>query len=165
LNMSLRHRPRALSPALLAVVTVVGLAGQRPAFAAGTIDIELNRLQQVEGACRLIVVFTNRLDVPIASLEVETVLFDQEGRAERFLVLKSQPLATQKIRVHQYDLADMSCAGIGSVLINDVVGCEGEGLTPALCLESVAASSREKATLFLSAAEAPTPVSSESLPQ
>jgi hypothetical protein len=107
----------------------------------------------VEGGCRLIVVFTNLLPVEIRSLEVETVLFDQDGRADRFLVLKSQPLASRKIRVHQYDLAAARCEAIGSLLINDVVGCDGDGLTPALCLQRIAASSREKAELFLSASE------------
>lgn len=131
----------------------------------GSIDIELNRLQQVEGACRVIVVFTNLFDVPITSLEVETVLFDPDGRAERFLVLKSQPLAPQKIRVHQYDLAGSSCSSIGSVLINDVVGCEGEGLNPNVCLAAVRLSSREQAKLFLSASDAePAPAGAATAP-
>jgi hypothetical protein len=134
------------------------------AAAAGAIDIELNRLQQVDASCRMIVVFTNRMGVPIRSLEVETVLFDGDGRVERFLVLKSQPLAPQKIRVHQYDLAGTRCDTIGSLLINDVVDCEGAELTPALCLDSLVASSREKAKLFLSASNTKAPVAADAQP-
>lgn len=152
-----------LRAVVVAGVTVLSLAAPEQARAAeGSIEIELNRLQQVEGGCRLIVVFTNLLEVQIDSLEVETVLFDHDGQADRFLILKSQPLAPRKVRVHQYDLAAADCASVGSILINDVVGCAGEGLTPALCLARIAPSSRETASLYISApdpaaAAAPSP--------
>ena len=81
------------------------------------------------------------------------MLFDSSGQADRFLVLKAQPLAPRKVRVHQYDLAGADCGSVGSILINDVVSCSGEGLTPAECLASIAPSSREAATLYLSAPE------------
>jgi len=113
------------------------------------ISVELNRLAEGEKGCRMSLVFTNRLAVRLEDLQLETVLFDPDGRAGRFLVLKSQPLIPGKVRVQQYDLGDTRCEDIGSVLINDVIGCEGEGLTPAVCLQELNPSSREKAGLFL----------------
>ncbi|SCZ26037.1 hypothetical protein [Afifella marina] len=129
-----------------------GLAGSASA-ADGKIGVELNRLQQMDATCRLSLVFTNRLDVTIDQLELETVLFDPDGGAMRFLVLKSQPLIPGKIRVSQYDLADTQCSDVGSVLINDVVGCKGEGLGPATCLAKLAPSSRTDAALILTVSD------------
>ena len=134
------------SPAIAAALVCAPLAAsaQEP-----SIDVELNRLQQVDDACRLSLVFTNRLPVEIATIELETVLFDADDRASRFLVLKSQGLTPGKIRVHQYNLDGTACDEIGGILVNDVVTCEGEGLDPGSCLGRIAASSREKADLFL----------------
>lgn len=147
--------------AVLATGALISLAATTlQASESGGIEMELNRLQQMDAACRLIVVFTNRLDVAIDSLEVETVLFNTAGQVERFLLLKSQPLGPGKIRVHQYDLADTSCASTGSILVNDVVGCEGSGLDAATCLSKLNVSSRESAALVIGAP----PASSETAP-
>lgn len=126
------------------------------------IAIELNNLQQAESACRLSLVFTNGLPVGIDALELETVLFDTEGRAGRFLVLKSQPLIPGKVRVHRYDLDDTPCESIGAILVNDVVACDGEGLTPPACVSRLRLTSREKARLFLTTLDrAPQPAAGE----
>jgi hypothetical protein len=117
------------------------------------IGVELNSLQQSESACRLALVFTNRLPVTIDALELEAVLFDHEGRAGQFLILKSRPLIPGKIRVHQYDLDDTSCDDIGSMLVNDVTTCDGEGLDPATCLSKLRPSSREDTDLVLTTSD------------
>lgn len=124
-------------------------AGPAAAAESDTISVELNRLQQVEDSCRMSLVFTNGLTVGIAALELEAVVFDAEGRAERFLLLKSEPLIPGKVRVHQYNLSATACTGIGSILVNDVVSCEGEGLDPASCLRMLRPSSREAADLYM----------------
>lgn len=133
-----------LLPALVLASAERSFAQEDPA-----ISVELNRLQQSETACRMSLVFTNLLPVAIDALELETVLFDTEGRAGRFLILKSQPLIPGKVRVHQYDLDNTPCSEIGSVLINDVIACDGEGLDPSACLLKLDASSRETADLVV----------------
>jgi hypothetical protein len=140
---------RTLFARLAMCLALPGLVAAPAAAAEGSIEVELNRLQQSEKACRMSLVFTNRLPVRLDNLELETVLFDADGRAGRFLVLKSQPLIPGKVRVSQYDLGETRCEDIGSILVNDVISCDGEGLTPAACLAALRLSSREAADLFL----------------
>ena len=124
------------------VSSLLLLTSAGSAVAAPTISIELNRLQEIDNGCRMNLVFTNRMSQPIDLITVETVLFDQQQRVDRFLLLRARELPPGKIRVHQFDVADTQCAEIGRVLLNDVTECEGQGLDPAMCLAEVGLESR-----------------------
>lgn len=106
------------------------------------ITIELNRLEDVPNSCRLSFVLTNGLTVPVDALTIETVLFDQNGRVDRFLLLKARPLPVGKTRVQQFDVGQASCGAIGRVLLNDVTECAGEALGPAICLSAIKTDSK-----------------------
>ncbi|WP_224408084.1 hypothetical protein [Afifella sp. IM 167] len=142
---------KALFAAGLSLASMAQPAASAPA--AGELSVELNRLAENGDACRMSLVYTNGLGVTVEALELETVLFDREGGASRFLVVKSQPLIPGKIRVSQYDLAGMACADVGFLLINDVVACKGEGLDPAACLARLSPSSRTRADLVVTEAD------------
>ncbi|WP_132806471.1 hypothetical protein [Tepidamorphus gemmatus] len=130
--------------ALLLLLACIG-----PAAAAttdeprGRLDLELNRLEDIDGGCRLTLMFTNGLDVNIEAMSVETVLFDAEGRVIRFLLLKPRPLSSGRTRVQQFDIRDLACPAIARVLLNDVTDCVGEGLDPATCLAAINVTSRD----------------------
>lgn len=135
----------------LAVAAAVGAALPTPARAEDkSIGIELNRLQAVDGACRISLVFTNGLSVAVEALSIETVLFNKEGAVERFLVLKSNPLPSGKVRVQQFDAKGLACDGVGRVLLNDVKECKIEGISPQDCLDVIKPSSRTGADFFSS---------------
>lgn len=122
-----------------------------PAWSAeGGIAIELNRLKPVKDACRISLVFTNRLPEPVDSLAIETVLFNTDATVERFLVLKSRPLAPGKIRVQQFDVRGVSCDRFGKLLLNDVKECKAGELDRASCLDSLEPSSRAENVPFVS---------------
>lgn len=104
--------------------------------------IELNRLSPVKNACRMSLVFTNMMDVPVDALAIETVLFNKQDSVERFLVLKSRPLTPKKIRVQQFDVAGVPCDGFGKLLLNDVKECKAANLDPGTCLERITPSSK-----------------------
>lgn len=106
------------------------------------ISIELNRAEDKDKACRLSMVFTNRLKVPVTGFAIEAVTFDKTGSVGRFLVFKSRPLVPGKIRVQQYDLPGTSCGSLGKILLNDVKACKGEGLDAQTCLAHTSLSSR-----------------------
>lgn len=110
--------------------------------AQGTVTIELNRLQEVDTACRLSLVYTNMLAAPVETMMIETVLFNADGGVERFLVLKSRPLPPKKIRVQQFDISDFKCSAIGSLLLNDVKECKAGSLTRSDCLDAILPTSR-----------------------
>jgi hypothetical protein len=107
------------------------------------LDLELNRLEDMDGGCRLTLMFTNGLDAAIEAMSIETVLFDPEGRVIRFLLLKPRPLSPGRTRVQQFDIRDLACPAIARVLLNDVTDCVGEGLDPAICLAAINVTSRD----------------------
>ena len=134
---------RALTAAGSATALLLLLACSGPASATNDqITIELNRLEDVQSGCRLSYVLTNGLSVPVDALTIEAVLFDPEGRVDRFLLLKARPLPVGKTRVQQFDVGQTSCAAIGRVLLNDVTECAGENLSPAGCLAAIRTQSR-----------------------
>lgn len=120
------------------------------AAGAEALEIELNRLEQRDGACRLSFVYRNRLGTDLDALQIEAVLFDQDERVERFLVLSSKSLPSDKIRVQQFDISGLDCTGLGSILVNDVKACEGKGLDPEACLARLSLSSKAEAGLLSS---------------
>lgn len=115
-----------------------------------SVNIELNRLQEVEGACRISLVFTNGLPEAVDVLSIETVLFNKEGAVERFLVLRSNPLPSGKVRVQQFDAKGLACDGVGRILLNDVKDCKIEGVAPDGCLGVIKPSSRTGVAFFSS---------------
>lgn len=121
--------------------------------AAGRLEIELNRLEQRDKACRLSFVYRNRLGTTLDALQLEAVLFDTDDRVERFIVLSSKGLPENKIRVQQFDIGGLDCSGLGAILVNDVKACDGEGLTAETCLSQLSLSSRTDAKLHSSVAK------------
>ncbi|MFO1185867.1 MAG: hypothetical protein U1E56_13950 [Bauldia sp.] len=120
-----------------------------PAFAAGTIGVELNTLTQAEAACRITFVAQNTLTVDISELGLEVALFDKEGVFDRSIVLKTGSLPIGKSRVRQFDLPTLSCKSVGRILVNDVTECTGTGLTAASCLRVLNVTTRASVPLEL----------------
>lgn len=140
------RRTPAIAPLAAAFLAAsVLLPGAAARADDGAIGIELNRLQQVDDACRISLVFTNRRETPVEALSIETVLFNTDGAVERFLVLKSNPLPPGKIRAQQFDATGIACESVGRLLLNDVKECEAADLTREGCLEAIAPSSRVEA--------------------
>jgi len=149
-------RPLTVAGSVLAFLLLLASIG--PAAALDKkISIELNRLEDVSGNCRLSFVLTNGLAAPVDALTIETVLFDPEGRVDRFLLLKARPLPVGKMRVQQFDVGQAACASIGRVLLNDVTDCAGGDLAPATCLAAIDTTSRSDVPFVstVNAADAP----------
>lgn len=95
----------------------------------GRLGVELNRLEQLDGSCRVYLVFQNGLGTPLEALQLELVLFDSEGFIQRRLTLDAAPIAADKTSVKLFDLADTQCDEMGRILVNDlleIAGAEGE---------------------------------------
>jgi hypothetical protein len=105
--------------------------------AARSLSLELNRLDPLEGACRLTFLAENGLGSDLASLSLETVLIDREGRVERLTLFEFGALPQGVPRVRQFDLAGLACDSLGRVLINGVADCSaGDSCGDALRLSS-----------------------------
>jgi hypothetical protein len=95
----------------------------------GRLGVELNRLEQLDGSCRVYLVFQNGLGTPLEALQLELVLFDDQGFIQRRLTLDAAPIAADKTSVKLFDLADTQCDEMGRILVNDLLelaGPEGE---------------------------------------
>ncbi len=108
------------------------------------LTIELNALNQTEGACRLLFVARNGLAADVTSLVLEAVAFDASGSVNRIALFDFSSLPTGTPRVRQFDLPDLACSDIGSLLVNGVQSCEG----PADCSAALSVSSRTDVELL-----------------
>jgi hypothetical protein len=114
-------------PAVLATFLALPITGlaESPEEGERMLGIELNALEAQEGACRLIFVAENATGTDLASLVLETVLFDQAGRVVALTLLDFRDLPTGRIRVRPFDMPGVDCDALDRLLINDVASCEG----------------------------------------
>ncbi|WP_322895331.1 MULTISPECIES: hypothetical protein [unclassified Yoonia] len=117
---------------------ILALAVATPAAAqdAGTITLDLNRLDPVEQACRLTFVADNTL-ADLSALSLETVLFDQDGRVAALTLFDFGEVPQSTRRVRQFDVAGQDCADIAQVLVNGVASCTGEALDKTICAQAL----------------------------
>lgn len=109
---------------------------------APRLSIELNAMQQVDGACRIVFLADNRLGADLSALSYETVLINTDGVVDRLTLFDFQGLPAGRQRVRQFDLDGVQCASIGQILINGAASCAGDGLTGAECIDELSVSSR-----------------------
>ncbi|SEN31467.1 hypothetical protein SAMN04488077_11534 [Roseovarius tolerans] len=123
-----------------AILALAGGAAPEPAQAAERValTITLNAAAATEaGGCRLSFVIRNDLGTAIDSLVAEAVLFDAEGRVTTMTLFDFGAVPEGRPRVRQFDLAGQGCDAIGGVLINGIGTCEGNGLSPAACVDGL----------------------------
>lgn len=110
--------------------------------ASPDIAIELNGAEANGKACRISLVLQNGLPTTIDDMALELVLFEQDGRVNRFVVVRSAKLPAGKSRVRQFDIPETTCPSIARILVNDVKECSGPGLTPGSCADSIKVTTR-----------------------
>ncbi len=124
-------------------------AGNAMAGDSHSLVFELNNARQAGGNCRLSFVIQNKMPAAIEALSLEIVLFNKQGRVDRFLKLKAGALPRGKIRVKQFDLKGLACGEVSKILINEIAECKGKGLSPAACAGALSISSRTPIELQL----------------
>ncbi|HET8726801.1 MAG TPA: Tat pathway signal sequence domain protein [Alphaproteobacteria bacterium] len=121
-----------MSPVRSAVLRIVSALVCCAAFAATpaaadtsatTLGVELNKLEQTEAACRAYLVFDNRTGTAFDELKLDLVFFGTGGVISKRMAVGVAPLAADKTSVKLFDIADLDCAAVGRVLINDVLAC------------------------------------------
>ena len=142
------NRSNRLTYTLLVAAQVFALAGAALAQDTATqaeppfLAIELNMIEQQADTCRLTFLAQNGLGVDVSAAVFETVLFDRTGQVIDLTLFDFRDLPDGSPRVRQFDLADVGCATVGKVLLNDVHACSGESLTPEVCAAGLRWSSR-----------------------
>jgi len=111
----------------------------------GRIAVDLNKLEQVDAACRAYLVFENGTGRTFSELKLDLVMFDQKGIVARRLLLDVAPLRVNKMILKWADIKDLKCAGIGRVLLNDVMGCVDEKGAHDDCVDLIDPSAKTQA--------------------
>lgn len=124
----------------------LALAGASPSMAIAQQDqsfsLELNNANDLNGACRLIFVATNRTPTVLEKTAYEVAVFDDQQKVSQILVLEFGRVQVGKTKVVQFDLADKPCAKISSLLVNDIADCVVAGAASTVCLDALKANSR-----------------------
>jgi len=128
--------PAATAPAAAPAVTSAA------APATPSVAVELNRLEDAGGGCRLTLVVGNPGTAHYETLKLDLVLFDSDGVVARRLAVETGPVRPNKTVVRLFEAADLACAGIGRLLLNDVVACSDAGGPVAGCVDRLAPSTR-----------------------
>ncbi len=92
--------------------------------ADAAIALELNKLEQVETACRAYLVVRNPRVMSLDSLDLDLVTFQPDGIIGARFRIELAPVPASKTLVKSFDFEGVDCVAIERVLVNDVVTCE-----------------------------------------
>ncbi len=98
-----------------------GAAKRAPA----AVVLELNRIEPRNQVCRLYLLLRNSRPEPFEHLTLDLVFFDRKAIIDRRFSVEAGPLPGNKTSLKQLDVPDLSCDGLGSLLLNDVTACGG----------------------------------------
>lgn len=128
---------RHLKLLILGIILAPGMAP-----GAGSVGLELNKTEQDGQSCRLYLLTDNQSDLAFDTFTLEMVLFDKAGIIDRNMGLDIAPLPRAKKMVTAFNVKDIQCGAIGSILINQIMQCEaGAGAAPD-CMELLRLSTR-----------------------
>lgn len=118
-----------------------------PGKSKNTVSIELNRLENHDDSCRVFLVIHNAEPDFYTGFKLDLVVFDQSGMISQRLAVEMAPVRPHKTQVKLFDIPHLGCDKIGSLLVNDVLGCRTASGPVANCVARVTTSSRLKVSL------------------
>jgi hypothetical protein len=131
---------RVFAAATAAMLLAVAAAQAQEPRSQGRVGLELNKLEQVDDACRVYLVLRNSA-AAYDSFKLDIVLFDAGGVIARRVAVEAGPLPPGRPTVKLFDVQGLPCERIGSFLVNDVLECR-PARDAADCLALIEASSR-----------------------
>ncbi len=108
----------------------------------GGIDVELNKLEDVDSACRAYLVTQNLTDDHFDTLQLDVVMFDNDGVVAKRLAVEIGPMPAGKTSLKVFDINGLTCEQIGQLLLNDVIQCRDMDGTRDDCLSLLTVTSR-----------------------
>lgn len=127
-------------------IALVAIAVSGPALSQETVSkplsIELNSVQDVQGACRFTFLAKNTTGSAIDKAVFETVIFDTAGSVVRLSLFDFRDLPANRPRVRQFDVPATNCEEIGQTLINGTNTCTVNGAQSDICSDGLMLNSR-----------------------
>lgn len=109
---------------------------------ANEVQLELNKLEPQANACRAYLVLQNATENEFSSLRLDLVAFDTDGIVAKRLAVEAAPLPPGKTSLKLFDMSDLSCDGIGNLLLNSVLACADQSGERSDCLDLVGVSAK-----------------------
>ncbi len=134
----------AFAVVLLAAVTY-GLAPSAEAQDAqgDGVSLELNKHETTDNGCRFYFSINNPTSTKYDTYKLDLVMFRTDGIIDRRFVLDLAPLRPTKKTVKLFDLNNVKCEDVGSLLVNDITECKAETGPVEDCLSSLKVSTRQ----------------------
>lgn len=114
--------------------------------ADGSVRIELNKLEDKDGSCRVHLVLENASTTSFEGYKLDLVLFGTDGIIARRLAVDVAPLRARKKSVKLFDVEGLGCGAVGALLLNDVLGCRSSAGERTDCVDGLDVSSRAAAS-------------------
>lgn len=145
-----------LPKGLLGFVTALALtqnaAAQTPATASaaetakveGEISIELNKLEEKQGSCRLYLVIRNRTKTDLKNLELDVFIFDRKDIITRRVGLNTRRLKPVRTYIRLFDITKVTCPEIERLVLNEVISCTSNAGAAIECEDALALTSRSR---------------------
>lgn len=129
---------RGLAASLSGLVFAATTAGAE----GPVLSVELNKLEAQEQACQAYLVIGNATPLAFEALVLDLVMFDPDGVISKRLAVDVAPLRPGRTSVKVFSMQGVDCAGIGRLLVNDVLDCAAGAETPADCFGLIETTSR-----------------------
>lgn len=108
------------------VASVLGILGVPDAMAQEQkqeLAIELNKVEDVAGACHGSFVVYNKLEHSLERLTLDLYLFDPKGIITQHTVLDIGPVPAAKTRIVTFSLIQDKCENLHHMVLNDIPNC------------------------------------------
>ena len=109
---------------------------------APSVRVELNRLEAAGENCRAYFLIDNRKGEGWRSLKLDLFALDTDGVAAKRLAVEVGPVPEKKTLIKLFDFPGLACPRFGSILLNDVMACEGAAGTREACLSAIETASK-----------------------
>ena len=138
-----RSRWSSLLPGRVALLGLIAapLLAMTASAETAAVSVELNKLEPLDKGCRAYFVVTNDSPAHYQTLKLDLVLFQPDGVIGRRFAIDLAPLKPSKRAVKLFDLDDVTCDRVGSLLINDALDCKTDAGPLADCLATIAVKS------------------------
>ncbi|MEM6739027.1 MAG: hypothetical protein AAF646_02855 [Pseudomonadota bacterium] len=89
----------------------------------GPLVVELNKLEEGEGACRAFFLFRNETGRSFEGFEMSLALLDTGGVIDQLLTVDAAPLPVARTTLKLFEFPGVTCSSIAELLLHEVGAC------------------------------------------
>lgn len=133
--------------AALALGIAPAIAQEGGAGLEGPLVVELNKLEEGEGACRAFFLFRNETGRSFEGFELSLALLDTSGVIDQLLTVDAAPLPVARTTLKLFEFPDVACGEIAELLLHEVGACRPQNSDELDCFTFMELGSRADAAL------------------